>query len=98
MKEPSELAKALAVILKSSALDDADDSSRNGYATPPIFAYGEEAAPEGELHLRDYWQTIRKRLWLIIGLALIISTIAALRQARQPDMQHNRTARSGGES
>jgi len=90
MKEPSELAKALAVILKSSALEDADDSPRNGYATPPIVAYGEEAAPEGELHLRDYWQTIRKRLWLIIGLALIISTIAALRQARQPDIYQAR--------
>src|ERR1051325_5268544 len=91
MKEPSELAKALAVILKSSALEDAVDSPRNGYATPPIVAYGEEAAPEGELHLRDYWQTIRKRLWLIIGLALIISTIAALRQARQPDIYQARS-------
>ncbi|HEV2827403.1 MAG TPA: polysaccharide biosynthesis tyrosine autokinase [Pyrinomonadaceae bacterium] len=86
MKEPSDLAKALAVILKSSALEEANDSHRNGYATPPVVAYGEEAAPEGELHLRDYWRTIRKRLWLILGLVLIISTIAALNQARQPDI------------
>lgn len=86
MKDPSDLAKALAIILKSSALEENNDSRRNGYATPPIVAYGEEAAPESELHLRDYWRTIRKRLWLIIGLALIISTIAALRQARQPDI------------
>jgi polysaccharide biosynthesis transport protein len=86
MKEPSDLTKALALILKSSALEESEESRRNGYATPPIVAYGEESAPEGELHLRDYWQTVRKRLWLIIGLALIISTIAALRQARQPDM------------
>src|ERR1051325_7254742 len=90
MKEPSELAKALAVILRSSALEDAVDSPRNGYATPPIVAYGEEATPEGELHLRDYWQTIRKRLWLIIGLAAIICTIAALRQAQQPDIYQAR--------
>jgi capsular exopolysaccharide synthesis family protein len=90
MKEPSDLTKALALILKNSGLEETEESHRNGYATPPVVAYGEEAAPEGELHLRDYWRTIRKRLWLIIGLALIISTIAALRQARQPDMYQSR--------
>jgi succinoglycan biosynthesis transport protein ExoP len=90
MKEPSDLAKAVALILKSSALEETEESRRNGYPTPPIVAYGEEASPEGELHLRDYWRTIRKRLWLIIGLALIISTIAALRQARQPDIYQSR--------
>jgi len=40
--------------------------------------------------LRDYWRTIRKRLWLIVGLALIVSTIAALRQAKQPDIYQAR--------
>jgi len=90
MKEPSELAKALDIILKSSALEQANESPRNGYPTPPIVAYGEEAVPEGEIHLRDYWRTIRKRLWLIIGLAAIITTIAALKQARQPDIYQAR--------
>src|SRR5882762_5951252 len=90
MKEPSDLAKALEVILKNSALEPTNGSSRNGYATPPIVAYGDEASPQGEMHLRDYWRTIRKRLWLIIGLALIVSTIAALRQAKQPDIYQAR--------
>ncbi|HEX9544117.1 MAG TPA: exopolysaccharide transport family protein, partial [Pyrinomonadaceae bacterium] len=90
MKEPSDLAKALEVILKNSALEPSNGSSRNGYATPPIVAYGDEASPEGEMHLRDYWRTIRKRLWLIIGLALIVATIAALRQAKQPDVYQAR--------
>ena len=90
MKEPSDLAKALDVILKNSAIEHSSESQRNGYATPPVVAYGEEATPEGELHLRDYWQTIRKRLWLIIGLAAIICTIAALRQAQQPDIYQAR--------
>ncbi|HCX31395.1 MAG TPA: hypothetical protein DHU55_16740 [Blastocatellia bacterium] len=90
MKEPSDLAKALDIILKNSSLEPTNGSLRNGYATPPIVAYGEEASPEGEMHLRDYWQTIRKRLWLIIGLALIVSTIAALKQARQPDIYQAR--------
>jgi capsular exopolysaccharide synthesis family protein len=84
MNEPSDLVKALA--LRTSALEHANESPRNGYATPPIVAYGEEAGPEGELHLRDYWRAIRKRLWLIIGLAVIVSTITALKQSRQPDI------------
>ncbi len=90
MKEPSDLARALEVILKNSSLEPTNGSARNGYATPPIVAYGEEASPEGEIHLRDYWRTIRKRLWLIVGLALIVSTIAALSQARQPDIYQAR--------
>jgi succinoglycan biosynthesis transport protein ExoP len=90
MKEPSDLAKALAIILKNSSLEQTNGSSRNGYPTPPIVAYGEEASPEGEMHLRDYWRTIRKRLWLIVGLAVIVSTIAALRQAREPDIYQAR--------
>jgi capsular exopolysaccharide synthesis family protein len=90
MKEPSDLAKALDVILKSSAIEHSNRSERNGYATPPIVAYGEENSPEGEVHLRDYWRTIRKRLWLIAGLALIVSSIAAIRQANLPDVYQAR--------
>jgi capsular exopolysaccharide synthesis family protein len=88
MKQTSDLAKALEVILKNSSLENANGngSHRNGYASQPIVVYGEEASPEGDLHLRDYWRTIRKRLWLIIGLAVIVSTIAAIRQADQPDI------------
>jgi uncharacterized protein involved in exopolysaccharide biosynthesis len=90
MKEPSDLVKALDIILKSSALEQANEAKRNGYATPPIVAYGEDAEPEGEMHLRDYWRTVRKRLWLIIGLAVIISTIAALKQSQLPDIYQAR--------
>ncbi len=85
MKEPTDLSKALELILKSTAVEP-NNQTRNGYATPPIVAYGEESSPEGEMHLRDYWRAISKRLWLIVGLALIVGTIAALRQARQPDI------------
>jgi len=83
MKEPSELAKALEVVLQASALEQANNRER--YASPPVVVYGEENSPEGEVHLRDYWRTIRKRLWLIVGVAVIVSSIAAIRQARLPD-------------
>ena len=83
MKEPSELAKALEVVLKASALEQTNNRER--YSSPPVVVYGDENSPEGEVHLRDYWRTIRKRLWLIVGVAVIISSIAAIRQARLPD-------------
>jgi capsular exopolysaccharide synthesis family protein len=89
MKEPSDLSKALEIILKNS-LEHSNGSASNGHSSPPIVTYGEEASPEGEMHLRDYWKTIRKRLWLIIGLALIVGAITALRQARQPDIYQAR--------
>ena len=90
MEEPSDLAKALDIILKNSALERAGGLSRSGYATPPIVAYADEASPEGGMHLRDYWRSIHKRLWMIIGLALIVCTIAALKQAQQPDIYQAR--------
>src|SRR5512132_1715867 len=90
MKEPSDLSKALEIILKNAAVEPSNGSARNGHPNPPIVTYGEENTPEGEMHLRDYWRTIRKRLWLILGLALIVCTIAALKQAQQPDMYQAR--------
>jgi len=90
MKQTSDLAKALEVILKNAS-PEANGHHRNGYASQPIVVYGEENSPEGELHLRDYWRTIRKRLWLIIGLAVIVSAVAAMRQADQPDIYQARS-------
>ena len=90
MREHSELSKALQSWIKEAGLEQTNGSHRNGYATPPIVAYGEETGPEGEVHLRDYWRTIRKRLWLIVVLAVIVSTLAAIRQARQPDVYQAR--------
>ncbi len=84
-----EVTKALQILIKESAVEQSN-GNQNGYTTPPIVAYGDEAGPEGEVHLRDYWRMVRKRLWLIIGLAVIVSSLAAIRQARQPDIYQAR--------
>lgn len=36
--------------------------------------------------LRDYLRAVRKRLWLVIGLTLLLTTIVAVYIARQPDI------------
>src|SRR6185503_18130856 len=90
MNESRELAEALDIVLRSSTLEQQIELHGNGYATPPISDYGEADRPEGELHVRAYWRTIRKRLWLITGLAVIVCTIAALKHSRQPDIYQAR--------
>jgi succinoglycan biosynthesis transport protein ExoP len=85
MNEPTDIAKALEVLLKNTSLEQTNGARGNGYATPPIVGYGEDASHEGEAHLRDYWRIIRKRLWLIIGIAAIIGALSMIREARLPD-------------
>lgn len=42
-------------------------------------------ASEG-FQLVDYWRAIRKRLWLVIGIAVLVTTLAAIYMARRPDI------------
>ncbi len=34
----------------------------------------------------DYWRTIRKRLWLVIGIAVLVTTWTAIYMARKPNV------------
>lgn len=48
-------------------------------------AYREINSPDG-LQLIDYWRAIRKRLWLVIGITVLITTLAAIYVARKPNI------------
>ncbi len=48
-------------------------------------AYRETYAQDG-LQLLDYWRAIRKRIWLVIGIAVLVTTLAAIYMARKPDI------------
>lgn len=48
-------------------------------------AYREIYAQDG-FQLLDYWRAIRKRLWLVIGIAVLITTLAAIYMARKPNV------------
>ena len=52
----------------------------------PAYGYGTEAGPDEETHLLDYWRAVRKRLWLVIGAAALITTIVTIYVARKPDI------------
>lgn len=48
---------------------------------PGYQTYGQEGS-----QLFDYWRAIRKRLWLVIGIAVLMTTLAAIYMARKPNI------------
>lgn len=48
-------------------------------------AYRETYAQEG-LQLIEYWRAIRKRLWLVAGIAVLVTTLTAIYMARKPNV------------
>src|SRR5256886_6310901 len=49
------------------------------------YGYG-DAGLESEVHLLDYWRAIRKRLWLVLGVAALITALSTIYVARKPDV------------
>src|SRR5688572_22088774 len=43
--------------------------------------YGQEGS-----QILDYWRAIRKRLWLVIGIAVLFTTLTAIYMARRPNI------------
>jgi polysaccharide biosynthesis transport protein len=48
--------------------------------------YDYDNGKEQGLHLRDYWLIVRKHLWLIVGISVIIPTLVAIYMVRQPNV------------
>lgn len=48
--------------------------------------YRDGQSNEGGFQLLDYWRAIRKRLWLVIGIAVLITTLTAIYMARKPNV------------
>src|SRR5713101_3201217 len=46
---------------------------------PPAPTIPDEERP----HLRDYWKAVRKRLWLVFGLALLITVVTTVMMLRR---------------
>src|SRR5947199_9519735 len=67
--------------------DESRSAERRSDEPPPYrgYGYGPETS-DGEVHLLDYWRAIRKRLWLVIGVAVLMTTLAIIYVARKPDI------------
>lgn len=45
-----------------------------------------EVYPTEGFQIFDYWRAIRKRLWLVIGFAVLVTTIVAIYMAQKPNV------------
>jgi polysaccharide biosynthesis transport protein len=66
--------------------DEPRDLERRPDPAEPYRGYGNLGESENEVHLLDYWRAIRKRLWLVFGLAAICTTLSMIYVARKPDI------------
>src|SRR5215207_1764563 len=48
-------------------------------------AYRDVYGPEG-FQIVDYWRAIRKRIWLVAGITVLVTTLAAIYMARKPNI------------
>src|SRR5678816_163259 len=53
---------------------------------PLNYNYGVDPNAETEVHLLDYWRAVRKRLWLVISIVVLMTMMAVLFVARKPDI------------
>lgn len=54
-------------------------------AAEPYANYRGANTPEEGARFADYWRAIRKRLWLVIGIVVLIMTLTAIYMARRPN-------------
>lgn len=79
MNPSNELIKRLP---EPTAMDRPNDF--NG--TPNSYNYGVDPNAETEVHLLDYWRAVRKRLWLVISIVVLVTMLSVLYVARKPDI------------
>ena len=56
---------------------------------PPQLGYGNYSGDPGgdeENHFRNYLRAVRKHLWLIIGITLLVTSLVTISVARRPDI------------
>ena len=65
-----------------TAIERASEST----GSPHPYNYGVDPDAESEVHLLDYWRAVRKRLWLVISIAVLVTMLSVIYVARKPDI------------
>jgi capsular exopolysaccharide synthesis family protein len=86
MKTPSELEEM-------KALDIVKQDARNSLGTlsPSLedgngYAYALDSRERDTIPLRNYWRSVRKRLWLVILITLTVTALSAVYMGRQANI------------
>jgi succinoglycan biosynthesis transport protein ExoP len=59
---------------------------RNGVDGASHISYADDNEEKQGVHLLDYWRIVRKHVWLILGISVVIPTLVAIYLIRQPDI------------
>jgi len=87
MNERSQLAQPAIALSASEQISTV--LNPDGVGLSPGFShvnYSYDRTEESGSHLKDYWRIVRKRLWLVVGLTLILPTLVAIYMVRKPDI------------
>lgn len=55
------------------------------FTEPAAYPTYRQQNAEGSFQVYEYWRAIRKRLWLVVGIAVLMTTLTALYMSRQPN-------------
>ncbi|MEA2958695.1 MAG: polysaccharide biosynthesis transport protein, partial [Alphaproteobacteria bacterium] len=73
-------------LIRKESADTAVGRPADSNGVPHSYNYGVDPNAESEVHLLDYWRAVRKRLWLVISIVILISTLALINAAQKPDI------------
>src|SRR6266498_1043911 len=79
MKPSRELIKTESNLAALERTSEATGSSHS-------YNYGVDPNAEAEVHLLDYWRAVRKRLWLVISIVVLVTMLSVIYVARKPDI------------
>ena len=68
---------------------EAIDGLRESGGSSHSYNYGVDPNADSDIHLLDYWRAVRKRLWLVISIVVLITMLSvvyveAARRAQVP--------------
>jgi capsular exopolysaccharide synthesis family protein len=73
-------------LIKSDPSPTALDRPLESSGSPHLYNYGVDPNAENEVHLLDYWRAVRKRLWLVISIVVLVTMLSLIYTARKPDI------------
>lgn len=83
MRENNELAAGKdSLALRPAYISDAQPPEG---MFPPLPDYNKGADDGESIPLREYWRSVRKRLWLVVTVTMLFTTLTLLYMARKPD-------------
>ena len=74
------------LVPKSNGSPDSRGALERPQQPYPTYGSYPEQTSNGYNRLAEYWRSVRKNIWLVIGIVLLVTALTAVYMARQPDV------------